>query len=166
MSYSPLGRTSADQFYAPSRAASLPVGGDSRSASLPPPTGQGHRHEPEETQHRADPVNGLLDLFEAQVRLLLDHGAEVALRTRLTRLLPPLLPVASDSPAGSLPEATEWPAASKNSADRELEIVALIADCARFEKFKMSAASHACVGRIKARAAADLEAAKLARTAQ
>lgn len=44
------------------------------------------RHESEE---RENPLNGMLDLFEAQVSLLLEHGAEPQLRTRMERLLPP-----------------------------------------------------------------------------
>lgn len=44
------------------------------------------RYEPEE---RENPLNGMLDLFEAQVSLLLEHGAEAQLRTRMERLLPP-----------------------------------------------------------------------------
>jgi len=46
------------------------------------------RYEPEE---RENPLNGMLDLFEAQVSLLLEHGAEAQLRTRVERLLPPVV---------------------------------------------------------------------------
>lgn len=74
---------------------------------------EGSRIAPE-TNH---PINALLDLFEAQVNVLIENGAEFQLRTRIERLLPReepeadlfvppapprevLLPVASDSPSG------------------------------------------------------------------
>lgn len=49
-----------------------------------------------------DPINGMLDLFEAQVRLLTEHGAEGPMRARLARLLP--------EPERAAQVATETPA--------------------------------------------------------
>ena len=43
-----------------------------------------HRHEPIEPENS---VNDALDLIEAHVRSVLDHGGELALRRRLARLL-------------------------------------------------------------------------------
>lgn len=52
-----------------------------------------------------DPLNNLLDAFEAQVQALIDNGLEPQLRARIQRLLP----APSDSASRSRPEGAEHP---------------------------------------------------------
>lgn len=111
---------------------------------------------------RDDPRNLLLEAFEGQVRAMIDYGLEAPLRARLARLLPPPVVEADLFAARAAAAPAGAPAAA--GPECELELAALLTDCARFEKFKMSAASHACIARIKARAARDLDAAKSLRT--
>lgn len=119
-----------------------------------------------EAQERDDPLNAVLDMVEAAVRTAIAHDLEAPLRRRLDALLPKApdaprvpagesLPVASDSPSSSQPDATP---------SEEIELVALVRACAEFSKIKASAHAHAAVARIKARAEADLSQAKKRRT--
>lgn len=79
-----------------------------------------HRHGFAEPQTASnDPVNGMLDLFEAQVRLLLDNGAEAAVRARLARLLPEPSPAAS-APCAAVGADDALLAASGASVLRQL----------------------------------------------
>lgn len=103
----------------------------------------------------SDPVNGLLDLFEAQVQLLLDCGAEGPLRMRFKRLLPePAATAAAPVTASPAPDA-----------DGELELLAVIAACKHAAKLKMPALAHAGIARIRDRAETDLATLKTERTA-
>ena len=122
------------------------------------------------------PINGLLDLFEAQVRLLLDHGAEAALRARLARLLPAPQPepdlftgpsVAHQRPgcagAKSAPEApSKEPTAL--AAAGELGLTALLGNLKQLERLKMDSLAHKAVTSIKAAVDAELNALKEARS--
>lgn len=111
-----------------------------------------------------DPRNALLDAFEAQVVALIDNGFEVQVRARLTRLLPAPQVAPSDSHSASRPEGAD--AGPKYAtADDELALLALIADCKRMGKLKATALSHAMIGRIQAIAEAELSAVKSARSA-
>jgi hypothetical protein len=99
-----------------------------REGGLQPVAQSRSRPSVEVVSERADPINGLLDLFEAQVKVLIEHGAEFQLRTRIERLLPreepePDLfvqqppPVASDPLPTREPQATEYPAGFGNIDD-------------------------------------------------
>lgn len=107
----------------------------------------GFPHEPQETD---DPRNALLDAFDAFLDALIDNGLEGPARARIAGHFPPL----AASVSGPVPQTVSG---SADAIETELELAALITDCARFEKLKMSAAAHAAIARMKARAKADLE---------
>lgn len=116
-----------------------------------------------ELEEIVDPRNALIDAFEATITALVDNGFEAQLRARLARLLPPPVPepdlFGAPADGGPLREAVSPP------ADDEIQLTTLIADCKRFEGFKMAAASHAAVTRMRVKALADLDAAKSRRAA-
>lgn len=60
------------------------------------------RHQSADTAEREDPLNGLLDAFEAQVQALIDNGLEAQVRARFARLLP--VPAAARADVSAL----EW----------------------------------------------------------
>lgn len=63
------------------------------------------RHQGADTAEREDPLNGLLDAFEAQVQALIDNGLEAQVRARFARLLPvPAAPAAARADVSAL----EW----------------------------------------------------------
>jgi hypothetical protein len=93
-----------------------------------------HRHELPPFNRRvgeaassADPINALLDLFEAQVNVLIENGAEFQLRTRIERLLPreepeadlfvPPAPPRVEAETSTRPVAPEQPASFDNIED-------------------------------------------------
>lgn len=112
-----------------------------------------HFSEPQTADR--DPINGLLDLFDAQVRLLLEHGAEAQLRARFARLLPePELTINFQS------ELELQPTAGVFAVAGELGLTALLTDLRRVKKLKMTALSHAAVTAVEAHCERDLAALK------
>lgn len=62
------------------------------------PHRQRHLHEPEEP--RLDALNELLDRVERDARAIVDGGGEVALRSRLARVLGDGMPAAAQARRG------------------------------------------------------------------
>lgn len=103
---------------------------------------QAHAHEPEaETE---DPRNRLLDAFDGFIDALLANDMGLQARERIK---------------ARFPELFAQPVAPAHSVDveGELELAALITDCARLEKLRLSAASHGAIARMKARAKSELD---------
>lgn len=125
-----------------------------------------HVHEPAE---RDDPRNALVRAFEAQMQAMIDNGLEAPVRAIVSRMFPAPTPEPASapsrlfSPAGDLlVDAFELEGVT---VDEEIELAALLADCRRVEKFKMSALSHGAVSRFKGLAERRLAAAKALRGA-
>lgn len=121
-----------------------------------------HVHVFAEPTEREDPRNALLRAFEAQIQAMVDNDLEGPIRALVARLLPPPTPPAADLFTPPAPANVDDLEAV--TPDEELALSALLADCRRFEKFKMSALSHDAVARMKARTEQRLEVAKMQRT--
>lgn len=145
--YSPLGRGEADQF-------------DRRAAATADVAG-------ERSDARVDPVNGVLDLWEAQTRLVIDMGAEGQLRRRFERLLPPVTPDPDLFGAKPKPSPGEPVMAAKfeNAADFELHLASLSSDLARLAKLKMGGLAHQAIARLRSWIDDEIKAAKARRAA-
>lgn len=123
-----------------------------------------HVHEPTE---REDPCNALVRAFEAQLQAMIDNGLEAPVRAIIGRLFPAPTPEPAPAPAPQFKQVAGVGVLELEDVtiDEEIELAALLADCRRVEKFKMSALSHGAVSRFKGLAERRLAAAKALRSA-
>lgn len=101
-----------------------------------------------------DPRNRLLDAFAEFVAALRANDMGLQARERIRSVWPELF--------AAPPSANRPPDGPANGLDggieARLELAALITDCARLEKLRLSGPAHAAIARLKARAKADLAA--------
>lgn len=105
----------------------------------------------EPAEREQDLPNAMLDAFEAQVRVLVDAGLELQLRTRVDRLLgaPRGLYRELDVERASVERASAASGPAKPTAD-PLVLAGVLVTCRSLARFKLTSDQHAAIDRLRA----------------
>lgn len=114
-------------------------------------------HSPMLPAERDDPMDRVLDMIEVNIETAIDLGLEPQLRARLARLLPaPAMGTVTILASGTAPAAGSAPVESPAPTRDPLDLAAVLTVCRELETYKLRAAQHAAIARLKGWLVAEL----------